>query len=175
MIVRTRSVILLVATIAGLGSEAFAVDFGVHNQTNLKFRMRVQDRGQFPEWAEMRPGFKDATARSVERADHAVEIDIWTTAEGKTQPDWVAFYRGTHASRAFTRKLHLFEYRDMNGKPAIFMTWHDEPPGCRDWPLFENGQFKNGCLLRSGWTDDIFQRAAQIVGNTALRVIIAGS
>ena len=132
-----------------LGQDALAVAFKVHNQTDMSFRMRVKDRGQWRDWAQMNPGYWECPARSVKRTDHEVEIDVWAVPHGKSAPEWVAFHRGVHGSRFFTRIVHL--YRDQSAN--VVMTWYDEPHGCRDKPVW-NGQTTNhGCLIKSGWAE----------------------
>jgi len=137
--------------------------------------MRVLDRGNWRPWIDIPKDFWDVTAANVERTDHDVEIDIFTANAGRPQPEWVAFYRGRHGSRVFTRVLHLFEYVPPNGQRSVIMTWHDEPPKCRDKPVFENGQFRNGCLVKSGWTDDLLRKAAVKIAETAIWAILGGA
>jgi hypothetical protein len=157
-----------------LVAEAQAVAFKVHNQSSYKFRMRVHDRGNWREWVDVPAGFWGVTGEKVERTEHDVEIDVFTTKEGKPDAAWVPFYRGHHGSRVFTRVLHIFEFVASDQQRTVVMTWNDEPPGCRDKPVFEGGQFKNGCLLRSGWSEDLLKRAAIKIGETVIRAIIAG-
>ncbi|MEK6675127.1 MAG: hypothetical protein AABZ47_05655 [Planctomycetota bacterium] len=169
-----RNIFACIGLVLFLATEVQAVAFKVHNQSTQKFRMRVNDRGSWREWVEMPPGFWDVTAPKVTREDHEVEIDVFTSNTRRPKPEWVSFYRGRHGSRAFTRVLHLFEYVDVGKQKAIFMTWHDEPPGCRGKPVFENGQFKNGCLVKSGWSDDLLKQAAKKIAETAIYQVVGG-
>ncbi len=165
--------LLLAACSLGVTNEAQAVSFKCHNQTDLKFRMRVHDRGQFRPWVEMPQNYWDCPAKSVKRTDHAVEIDVWTAKNGKEQ--WVAFYRGTHGSYTFTRVIHLFKSNNGN----IVMAWHDEPPGCRDKPVWDGQKVSNGCLIESGWQErllgDLLKKAAKEIAGTALKAIFLGA
>jgi hypothetical protein len=155
----------------GSTNTAHAVAFKVHNQTpDLKFRMRVHDRGAWRPWAEMPPGFWAVTAPKVERTEHDVEIEVWVTPAGKSAPEWVAFYRNHHGSRVFTRVLHL--YRD--GAGNVVMTWYDEPPGCRGQPVRRGDKTDDGCLAKSGWIEDTLKKAAVKIGETALMAVFAG-
>jgi hypothetical protein len=153
-------------------NEAEAVAFKCHNQTDLKFRMRVHDRGNWRPPVEMPPTYWECPARGVERKNHAVEIDVWTAKEGREQ--WVPFYRGTHGSHTFTRIVHLF--RDNSGN--VVMAWHDEPPGCRDKPVWNGQGVSNGCLIASGWQErllgNLLRQAAKVIAGTAIRAIFLG-
>ncbi len=159
---------LLCATV----QEVQAVAFKCHNQTDLKFRMRVHDRGKWRDWAEMLPNYWECPARKVERKNHAVEIDVWTAKAGKEQ--WVEFYRGKHGSHTFTRVVHLFKHN--NG--TVVMAWHDEPPGCRGKPVWNGQGVSNGCLIESGWhgrmLGNLLKKAAKVIVGTAIKAIFLG-
>ena len=154
--------------------EAQAVAFKCHNQTNLKFRMRVQDRGEWRPWAEMPSGYWECPAKSVKRTEHNVEIDVWTTNRDNSKTEWVPFYRGQHGSRVFTRIIHL--YQDPQGN--VVMTWYDEPAGCRGKPVWDGRKTDDGCLAKSGWTEALLKKlakeAVREIAKTAIKAIFAG-
>ena len=154
--------------------EVQAVAFKCHNQTNLKFRMRVHDRGEWRPWAEVPSGNWEWPARKVKRTEHHVEIDVWTKNTANNRSEWIPFYRGHHGSRAFTRIVHLYQ----DGQGRIVMTWYDEPPGCRDKPVWDGQRTHEGCLAKSGWTDDLLKKlakdAVKTIAQTAIKAIIAG-
>jgi hypothetical protein len=152
------------------GNQAQAVEFKIHNQTSFRFRIRVHDRNEWRAWVEVAPGFWDVVAPKVERKDHDVEIDVYTNKAEGSSPDWIPFHRGRHGSKVFTRVLHLSQPKD--GQRPVILTWHDEPPGCRDKPVLEeNGQFKNGCLVKSGWGDELLKQVAEKIAPAIYKIV----
>lgn len=166
----------IVSTLPFAGvQEVQAVAFKCHNQTNLKFRMRVHDRGEWRDWQEMGKGYWGDTAKKVKRTEHTVEIEVWTTNRENNRVEWIPFYRGDHESRRFTRIVHL--YQDQQGN--VVMTWYDEPPGCRGKPAWDGQKTHDGCLAKSGWTEALLKKPTREmvreIAKTAIKAIIAGA
>ena len=159
----------------GTADDAYAIAFKCHNQTSLKFRVRVHDRGEWQPWAEMPPGYWGAPAKDVERAEHDMEIEVWTKEKGTDDYAWILFYSGRHPSRAFTRVIHL--YQDQPDR--FLMTWYDQPPGCRGKPTWNGKKILDECLTRSGWTDELLKKLVKEGGvdiaKTTFKRIVAGA
>ena len=162
-----RGILLAGCSLAAV-NETEAVSFKCHNQTDLKFRMRVHDRGNWKQWVEMPPNYWECPGKGVKRKKHDVEIDVWTAKGGPAR--WVSFYRGRHGSHTFTRVIHLFKRND----GTVVMAWHDEPPGCRGKPVWNGQGVSNGCLIVSGWQEKLLQKAAKEIIGAGIKAIFLG-
>jgi hypothetical protein len=88
----------------------------------------------------MPPEYWASTAEKVKRQNHQVEIQILSTND-----QWYNFYYGNNSVSWATRVLHLYVQQDGN----IPVIWHDEPPTCRDKPVWDGQHERNGCLVNS--------------------------
>lgn len=171
---KTRWIPICIASFAlfAAADDVQAVAFRCHNQTELKFRIRIFDDGAWLRWTEMPSKYWDAPARKVKRTKHKVEIEVWTTKKGADRPEWVTFYQDQHESRALTRVIHL--YQDKQGH--IVTTWYDEPPGCRGKPTWDGQKTHHDCLTKSGWTEKLLkEKAVKEIENTTIKAIFAGA
>ncbi len=131
---------------------AEAVCFKALNETNLTIRARVYDRGDWRPWTVMSPGYWDCFASSVQRTEHAVQMEYQSSS------GWIPFYYRSHGSRIFTRVADITPESD-----GAMAQWYDEPPRCRDKPPGDGRP--SSCLKKSGWLNwagEIFKIALKV-------------
>lgn len=124
--------------------ESYAVAFKVKNDSDHTFRVRIHDRGSWRPWVICHPGFWGDVAKSVERAEHMVEIQVHNGNY------WEDFYYKSHGSVLFTRVIQF-----ASNYSQIGITWWDEPNFCRGQPPYP-GSGEGSCLILSGWVERMF-------------------
>jgi hypothetical protein len=167
----------LLTAVLGATPTALGVSFKCYNQTDMKFRMQVRDRG---EWrgCEMEPGYWDCPAKEVTRGDHQVKIDIWVAAAGEKPGQWVTISDTEHASQTVTRVLHI--YRNKDG--VIVMAWYNEPPLVypRPKPKYnpETNKVSSWPLVHAGWNEKDLEKALsepKKIAETGASYVVVGS
>jgi hypothetical protein len=167
----------LLTAVVGAASPAFGVSFKCYNQTDLKFRMQVQDRGQW-RGCEMEAGYWDCPAKKVTRGTHQVKIDLWVPAVDEKPGQWVTISDAQHGSQTVTRILHIYK----NKNDIIVMAWYDEPPLVvpRPKPQYHRDKDKVSSwpLIRSDWNDKDLEKALsepKKIAETGASYVVVGS
>lgn len=148
-------VLALMLTLWSLNASAVA--FKLKNDARFSVRARVHDRGAWMPWMTYNPGGWAVFGPKVERTNHHVQIDVWTSQ------GWKRVYSGTHGSHTLTRVIHIMDGPD--GDPII--AWWDEPIGCRGMPI-DPRRGGQTCLWPSGWLLDKLTTGLYKVGEAWL-------